>query len=174
MKFAAQISPLLNYYFINLDLISTSVVFYDQLLGACHIQGYLITITLYKISFFHRIGMSSVMMSSIEMSKKENFVQDLKTFLHIKNCSFSLIMGAVLEPETGSLARDILIYPVSTADQGPASILANQLLQCEQLKLSKLEGDFSTNDVIVFKQGDASFSRKKILPIIKQIFLTNL
>ena len=119
--------------------------------------------------------MSSVMMSSIEMSKKENFIQHLKTFLQTKNCSFSLIMGAVLEPETGSLARDILIYPVwLPADQGPASILANQLVQCEQLKLLKLEGDASLNDVIVYKQGDASFSRKKILPIIKRIFQTNL
>ena len=118
--------------------------------------------------------MSSVMMSSIEMSKKENFIQHLKTFLQTKNCSFSLIMGAVVEPQTGSLARDILIYPVSPADQGPASILAKQLVQCEQLKLLKLEGDASLNDVIVYKQGDASFSRKKILPIIKRIFQTNL
>jgi hypothetical protein len=115
--------------------------------------------------------MSSVMMSTIEMSKKENFIRDLNTFLKTKNCSFAFIMGAVLEPESGNLTRDILIYPVSSADKVAAAwILANQLPQCSYLKLLKLQDDISLKDVAIFSQSDPSFSRKKILPIIREIF----
>ena len=123
------------------------------------------------IKIEQRIGMSSVMMSAIEMSKKENFIRDLKTFLATKNCSFSFIMGAVVQPEMGSLKRDILIYPAAAT---AATILATQLPLREELKLSKPKIDISMNDVVVFKQGDASFSRKKMLPIIKKLLQTKM
>jgi inorganic pyrophosphatase/exopolyphosphatase len=111
------------------------------------------------------IAMSSVMMSVNQMSLKENFVEELKSFLEIKNCTFSFIMGAVVFAETGNLERNILIFPVSNEVAG---FLADQLLQREELKLAKVEAS-SENTYVIFKQGDAAFSRKKILPIIKDV-----
>lgn len=111
------------------------------------------------------IAMSSVMMSVNQMSLKENFVEELKSFLEIKNCTFSFIMGAIVSAETGNLERNILIFPVSNEVAG---FLADQLLQREELKLAKVETN-PENTYVIFKQGDAAFSRKKILPIIKDV-----
>jgi hypothetical protein len=105
------------------------------------------------------------MMSVNQMSLKENFVEELKSFLEIKNCTFSFIMGAIVFAETGNLERNILIFPVSNEVAG---FLADQLLQREELKLAKVETN-PENTYVIFKQGDAAFSRKKILPIIKDV-----
>ena len=113
------------------------------------------------------IAMSSVMMSARQMAEKENFVEEVDSFLSTKKASFSFIMGAVVSPETGELERDILIYPVT--EDSVAGVLADRLAELEELQLSRESPLKSV--VVQFRQGDVSFSRKKILPIIKSILL---
>ena len=64
-----------------------------------------------------------------------------------------------------SIKRDILIYPITITS---ARKLAEKLRQWPELKLEKVI--LAERSFEVFRQADASFSRKKILPIIKNIF----
>ena len=63
-------------------------------------------------------------------------------------------------------SENILVFPVSNE---VAAFLAEQLLQREELKLKKIEKTNPENSFVIFEQGDASFSRKKMLPIIKDV-----
>ncbi len=114
------------------------------------------------------VAMSSVMMSARQMAEKANFVEEVDSFLSTKKSSFSFIMGAVVSAETGELERDILIYPVT--DENMAGVLADRLPEREELLLSR-ESPLKSA-IVLFRQGDVSFSRKKILPIIKSILRT--
>jgi len=114
------------------------------------------------------VAMSSVMMSARQMAQKANFVEEVDSFLSTKKASFSFIMGAVVSPETGEIERDILIYPVN--EDNVAGVLADRLAEREELRLSREPPLESA--IVLFKQGDVSFSRKKILPIIKSILRT--
>jgi hypothetical protein len=111
------------------------------------------------------IAMSSVMMSARQVAEKSNFVEEADTFLSSKKASFSVIMGAVVSPDTGELGRDIVIYPVS--EDNEAGALAERLAVVEELQLSRESPPKSF--IVHFRQGDVSYSRKKILPIIKSI-----
>ena len=111
------------------------------------------------------IAMSSVMMSAETLYQKDGFDDEICKFLDSKNSTFCFVMGAVIDPLTGSIKRDILIYPITITS---ARKLAEKLRQWPELKLEKVI--LAERSFEVFRQADASFSRKKILPIIKNIF----
>jgi len=113
------------------------------------------------------ISMSSVMMNVNELAHRENFIEEISEFLTAKEASFCFVMGATVDSSSGSLARNILIYPVTSKQ---AQFLSAKLQLHPELKLMKTEEGTVDDSFIMFHQGDASFSRKKILPIIKSIF----
>ena len=111
------------------------------------------------------IAMSSVMMSVETMRRKDGFLDEISKFLESKKSTFCFVMGMLVDPSTGLMQRDILIYPTASES---ARKVSEKLYQRPELKLEKVLT--AEQSYVVFRQGNTAFSRKTIMPIIQNIF----
>jgi len=115
------------------------------------------------------LAMSSLMMSSSDLILKENFEADASAFLADIGCHGLVVMGMVItkgQNKQEKVERNLAIFPIASDNQLTDAIL-KKLPQFEELKLQ----DCNTNaaNIRIFGQGDVSYSRKKVMPIIKDI-----
>ena len=111
--------------------------------------------------------MASLMALCEEFMLKDTFYEDAKRFLTAQNCEVLIIMGVKITSKTHSqdhIQRDLLIFsPIETQAQDIASNLK------KRTELALKEKNTCRKDAVLFEQGDVSYSRKKIMPIIKTI-----
>ena len=121
--------------------------------------------------------MSSHMELCGKFLRRNVFEHDVETFLEIEKCQVLIVMGLQIEngaeKKTDSIRRDILILP--SCETFGRKIVSGLKKKPE---LGLTEKNISLDDRLnvyrynaaLFEQGDVSYSRKKIMPIIEEIF----
>ena len=97
---------------------------------------------------------------------RENFESDVMEFLEVKKCEILIVMGFSVgdnEENSPQIRRDLLILPNNDLGQ---KIISGLKVKSE-LKLHSKE--IKVVNASIFEQGDVSFSRKKIIPILEEI-----
>lgn len=115
------------------------------------------------------LAMSSLMLSASQFVKREGFEEDALSFLESNSCHGLVVMGSVVgkaENNEEKFERDLAVYP--TNDCELTKNLLEKLPKYDELKLQKIDTSCDGN-ICVFNQGDVSFSRKKVMPLIKDI-----
>lgn len=124
-----------------------------------------------------RIAMSSHMELCGKFLRRNVFEHDVETFLEKEKCQVLIVMGLQIEngaeKKTDSIRRDILILP--SCETFGRKIVSGLKKKPE---LGLTEKNISLDDRLnvyrynaaLFEQGDVSYSRKKIMPIIEEIF----
>jgi len=129
------------------------------------------------------LAMSSVMASALTFVQRENFEQEAASFLERNNCQSLVIMGFVISfPEEDGgrekMERDMAVFPCGGGDDEnaapSAACITEHLPQKAQLELGPINCASTPSSVKVFKQGNLGYSRKSILPLIKDILSSNL
>ena len=97
---------------------------------------------------------------------KENFESDVKEFLELKKCEILIVMGFSVgdDEEVPQIRRDLLIL---TENNELRQKFDSGLKVKIELELHSKE--INIDNARIFEQGDVSFSRKKIIPIIEEI-----
>jgi len=115
------------------------------------------------------LAMSSLMMSASQFVKREGFEEDALSFLESQSCHGLVIMGSIVgkdENNEEKFERDLAVYPTNDCEL-TKNILEN-LPKYDELKLQEIDTSCD-GKFCVFSQGDVSFSRKKVMPLIKDI-----
>ena len=114
-----------------------------------------------------RIAVASHMELSETLSQRKDFDLEVSLFLEQEHCSILIVMGLeISEPVQGNerkIRRDILITP---ANEMGLKLLTG-LKQNPILALS--EKKTTIENAVLYEQGDVSYSRKKIIPLIHEI-----
>jgi len=111
------------------------------------------------------LAFSSAMTSAADLAQREDFIQDATAFLKERSCQGLVVMGMVVSKAEGveHVQRDMVIFP---SEQTLCRNIVDKLPGYPELKL---EGRKSEINACIFNQGDVSYSRKKVMPIIKEI-----
>ena len=143
------------------------------------------------------LAMSSLMMSASQFVKREGFEEDALSFLESQSCHGLVIMGSIVGKAENNevrifkfaiklgmcyfhvyykkilclflqekFERDLAVYPTNDCEL-TKNILEN-LPKYDELKLQEIDTSCD-GKFCVFSQGDVSFSRKKVMPLIKDI-----
>ena len=111
--------------------------------------------------------MASLMELGEKFILRDNFELDVGTFLKKRNCQVLIVMGIEIYSndvkQEDQIRRDILILPFNETAQKIGSGLK------EKPELQLREKGASLKNGMLFEQGDVSYSRKKVMPIIKNI-----
>ena len=99
--------------------------------------------------------------------KRKNFDLEVNLFLEREHCSILIVMGleigeSVQENEK-KIRRDILITP---ANEIGLKLLTG-LKENHSLALS--EKKTTIENAVLYEQGDISYSRKKVIPLLRKI-----
>ena len=99
---------------------------------------------------------------------RDNFETEVDCFLKSQNCQILIVMGLKIssdEHQENQVRRDLLIFPTNgTTGQTIISGLT------KRFGLGLKEKQTSLENAALFEQGDVSYSRKKVLPILKELF----
>ena len=97
---------------------------------------------------------------------RQNFESDVKEFLELKKCEILIVMGFSVgdDEEVPQIRRDLLIL---TENNELRQKFDSGLKVKSELELHSKE--INIDNARIFEQGDVSFSRKKIIPIIEEI-----
>ena len=98
---------------------------------------------------------------------RENFESDVNEFLELKKCEILIVMGFSVdddEEKIPQIRRDLLIL---TDNSELGQKFDSGLKVKSELQLHSKEINIA--NARIFEQGDVSFSRKKIIPIIEEI-----
>ena len=98
---------------------------------------------------------------------RKNFESDVKEFLELKKCEILIVMGFSVgddKEEVPQIRRDLLIL---TDNNDLGQKFDSGLKVKIELELHSKE--INIDNARIFEQGDVSFSRKKIIPIIEEI-----
>ena len=102
------------------------------------------------------------------LSQRKDFDSEVSLFLKRELCSILIVMGLEInEPVQGNekkIRRDILITP---ANERLGLKLLTGLKQNPILALT--EKKTMIDNAVLYEQGDVSYSRKKIIPLIHEI-----
>lgn len=94
---------------------------------------------------------------------RDNFEIDVDAFLKSQSCQVVIVMGLQISAEN-QIRRDLLIIPSNgTARQ---KIIAGLI---EKAELGLKEKQVNLENAKLFEQGDVSYSRKKVIPILKDL-----
>ena len=115
-----------------------------------------------------RIAVASHMELWETLIQRKDFDLEVSLFLEQEHCSILIVMGLeIKEPVHGNeqkIRRDILITP---ANDTLGQKLLTGLKQNPILALS--EKKTTIENAVLYEQGDVSYSRKKIIPLIHEI-----
>jgi len=164
---------------LGMDVLSRRVDYQMVMLAKREIKGLSVTQCLrrdLKVIRLDGIGlaMSSLMASALKLVERENFFDDATTFLESNDCASLVVMGlydritaaATCDNSAASMERDMALFPTTA----PSTVALTKHLPQSAAGALQLEPlDCATPGVKVFKQGDVAFSRKKVLPFIKDI-----
>ena len=106
--------------------------------------------------------------SHMELGEKfilrDKFEIDVDSFLKSQRCQVVIVMGVQISTEN-QIRRDLLIIPSD-------GIVGQKIVQGlrEIAELGLKEKQVNLENAKLFEQGDVSYSRKKIIPILKQLF----
>ena len=99
---------------------------------------------------------------------RKDFELEVSLFLESQRCPILIIMGLeIADPDTieeKKIKRDILLMPAN-ANLGQKLIIG--LKKIPELKL--LEKESRINNAVLFEQGDVTYSRKKVIPLLNSI-----
>jgi len=111
------------------------------------------------------LAFSSAMTSAADLAQREDFIQDATAFLKERSCQGLVVMGMVSSKAEGieHVQRDIAIFP---SEHTLCQNIVDKLPGYPELKLKGCKSEANT---CIFSQGDVSYSRKKVMPIIKEI-----
>ena len=112
--------------------------------------------------------MASLMELGEKFILRDNFRPDVKTFLDSQNCQVLIVMGVEItsnkETQKDEICRDLLILP---SDQTLGQRIVSDLKKKSELQLREKSANLKS--AVLFEQGDVSYSRKKVMPIVKNI-----
>ena len=114
-----------------------------------------------------RIAVASHMELCETLIKRKDFDLEVNLFLEREHCSILIVMGLEIgESVQGNekkIRRDILITPANEI----ALKLLTGLKENPSLALS--EKKTTIENAVLYEQGDISYSRKKVIPLIHKI-----
>ena len=100
--------------------------------------------------------------------ERSDFEQEASKFLETQGCQALIVMGLELSKSkdgTEVMERDLGVYPNSSQT---TQTLVQKLPSKSELQLQPKPCLLPS--ATIFKQGDPSYSRKRVLPIIQDIF----
>ena len=102
------------------------------------------------------------------LMKRKDFEAEVRSFLKLQNCSLLIIMGLEIHELENRLEqkiqRDILIIP---ANEILGQKISLGLQENPAFRLSEKQNKI--DNAVLLEQEDVSYSRKKVIPIIKHI-----
>ena len=105
--------------------------------------------------------------SHMELGEKfilrDNFEIDVDAFLKSQSCQVVIVMGLQISAEN-QIRRDLLIIPSN--GMARQKIIAGLI---EKAELGLKEKQVNLENAKLFEQGDVSYSRKKVIPILKDL-----
>ena len=114
------------------------------------------------------IAVASHMELCEKLVTRKDFELEVSLFFESQSCPVLIVMGLeIADPDTNEekkIKRDILLMPANANSSQKILIGLNEI---SELKLSKKESKI--NNAVLFVQGDVTYSRKKIIPLLISI-----
>ena len=110
------------------------------------------------------LAVSSHMELGEKFILRDNFEIDVESFLSSQCCQVVIVMGLQISAEN-QIRRDLLIIPSN-------GMVGQKIIQGlkEMAELGLKEKQVHRENIKLFEQGDVSYSRKKIIPILNTLF----
>ena len=123
-------------------------------------------------SDYQAIAVASHMELCEILVTRKDFELEVSLFLDSQRCPVLIIMGlGIADPDTNEekkIKRDILLMPAN-ANLGQKLIIGLKKIP----ELNLLEKESRINNAVLFEQGNVTYSRKKIIPLLTSILAIN-